>query len=483
MCLKAHLNPDVQDFYRERVDESGRFVEFCGTQEEMQVVEETIRVRSGAPVPLRVRITRHGPLAEGIMGLEKGAEPLAFCWTGLNPANTSIAAFLGLNNAHDWESFRAAVRLCTAAPVNFGYADAQGNFGFHSAGMVPIRARGNGSAPAAGWTGEHEWTGYIPFDELPHAFNPAEGYLILISTAPPDPEYPYLLTTDWVEPYRRERIREFITSKMNLSVEDHAALQADTISLFARRALPVMLPLAASKDEPTRAALALLKDWDYDACGGSAAAAIFCAWTLELPRALLKEELNHDLLASYEGWPSWTCRFMLNVLEGKTGAQCDPAKAVQRSLEKAVSVLRSRMGNDPRFWRWDGVHRAVFPHSPLNTQRWLRRFFSRSVPAAGDWSTVNLGGILSSAPFDQRNMPDTGKLLTSPNPVEGSSMPERSVGIFWHGAEITCVTGPPIVTAPCVSTGTAWSATRPAPCFLSPRAPREPGVRKSTLNN
>src|SRR5262249_2333723 len=155
-----------------------------------QIVEETIRVRSGAPVPLRVRITRHGPLAEGIMGLEKGAEPLAFCWTGLNPANTSIAAFLGLNNAHDWESFRAAVRLCTAAPVNFGYADAQGNFGFHSAGMVPIRARGNGSAPAAGWTGEHEWTGYIPFDELPHAFNPSEGYLILISTAPPDPEYP-----------------------------------------------------------------------------------------------------------------------------------------------------------------------------------------------------------------------------------------------------------------------------------------------------
>jgi penicillin amidase len=188
--------------------------------------------------------------------------------TGLNPANTSIAAFLGLNNAHDWESFRAAVRLCTAAPVNFGYADAQGNFGFHSAGMVPIRARGNGSAPAAGWTGEHEWTGYIPCDELPHAFNPAEGYLILISTAPPDPEYPYLLTTDWVEPYRRERIREFITSKMNLSGEDHAALQADTISLFARRALPVMLPLAASKDEPTRAALALLKDRDYDACGG-----------------------------------------------------------------------------------------------------------------------------------------------------------------------------------------------------------------------
>jgi penicillin amidase len=400
----TNLNPDVQDFYRERLDESGLFAEFRGTQEAMQIFEETISVRGSSCIAQRVRVTRHGPLAEGIMGLKSGAEPLAFRWTGLDPSNTSISAFLCLNEAHDWESFCAALRLCTSAPVNFGYADGRGNFGFHSAGKVPIRSNGDGSAPTIGWTGENEWTGFIPFDELPHSFNPREAYLILINTAPPDPVYPYLLTTDWVEPYRRERIREFITGKERVSVEDHAALQADTISLFARRALPVLIPLVTPKDATTSTAIALLQEWDGNAAGNSAAAAIFCAWTLELPRAILGTELSTDLLSSYEGWPSWTCRFMLNAIEGKTSIHCDPAEVARTSLEKAVSILRSRMGNDLRSWRWDGVHRAVFPHSPLNTQPLLRRFFSYSVPVGGDWSTVNLGGILSAAPFDQRNI-------------------------------------------------------------------------------
>jgi penicillin amidase len=401
----TNLNPDVQDFYRERLDETGLFAEFLGTFEPLQIVNETIRVRGGAPVSLRVRITRHGPLAQGIMGLsEEGSEPLAFRWTGLDPANTSLSAFLRLNEAHDWESFCAALRLCTSVPVNFGYADTHGNFGFHAAGKIPVRKSGDGSVPALGWTGENEWTGFIPFDELPHSFNPSGGYVVLINTAPPDPDYPHLLTTDWVEPYRLDRIHEFINDIGRMTTKHHAALQADTISLFARRALPMLLPLVSPGDASTRDAIEMLQQWDYDTAGHSGAAAIFCAWTLELPRALLRHELSADLLASYEAWPSWACRFMLDALTKKVRSDCEPEQAARAALQKALSTLRRKMGNNMRSWRWDSVHQAVFPHSPLNTRQWLRPFFSYSVAIGGDWSTVNLGGMVPSSPFDQRNI-------------------------------------------------------------------------------
>ena len=95
---------------------------------------------------------------------------------------------------------------------------------------------------------------------------------------------------------------------------------------------------------------------------------------------------------------------MLNAIEKKIGIHCDPAEAAQAALLKALSILRRELGNNIRSWRWDGIHRAVFPHSPLNTKRWLRPFFSQSVAVGGDWSTVNLGGIVPASPFDQRNI-------------------------------------------------------------------------------
>lgn len=426
----TNLNPDVQDFYRERLDETGCFAEFLGTFEPLQIVNETIRVRSSAPVSLRVRITRHGPLAEGIMGLSESSEPLAFRWTGLDPANTSLSAFLRLNEAHDWQSFCDALRLCTAVPVNFGYADARGNFGFHAAGKIPVRDRGDGSVPAIGWTGENEWKGFIPFDDLPHSFNPPSGYVIRVNTAPPDPDYPYLLTTDWVEPYRLDRIREVIDDSERMTEKDHATLQADTISLFARRALPLLLPLVTPGNAGTRSAVDLLSKWDCNAAGQSAAAAIFCAWTLELPRAMLERELSADLMASYEAWPSWAFRFMLDAVTKKTRSDCDPAQAAQAALQKALSTLRRKLGNDIASWRWDRVHRAVFPHSPLNTKRWLRPFFSYSVPIGGDWSTVNLGGIIPASPFDQRNIAGYRQIIDMSGPGGSFIHASRQCGHF-----------------------------------------------------
>ena len=60
---------------------------------------------------------------------------------------------------------------------NLLFADTHGDMGYLCRGRIPIRSKVNGWLPVPGWTGEHEWEGYIPFEELPISINPPEGYI------------------------------------------------------------------------------------------------------------------------------------------------------------------------------------------------------------------------------------------------------------------------------------------------------------------
>ena len=75
------------------------------------------------------------------------------------------------------------------------------------------------------------------------------------------------------------------------------------------------------------------------------------------------------------------------------------------ALHAAVEDLAGRMGREPDRWRWDAVHRAVFPHQAFESVGILRPFFSRRVPNGGDWSTVNVGPVTVTAPYEQRSVP------------------------------------------------------------------------------
>ncbi len=93
---------------------------------------------------------------------------------------------------------------------NLLYADVDGNIGYQMPGDIPIRANGDGTLPVPGWTDEYEWTGYIPFEELPYTFNPAEGYIVTANNQVPPCDYPYLITHDWDYGFRAQRIVDMI---------------------------------------------------------------------------------------------------------------------------------------------------------------------------------------------------------------------------------------------------------------------------------
>jgi penicillin amidase len=421
---ETNVGADVEDLYRERLDPTGKMVEYRGALEPLRIIKETIVVSGGDPIEIDVRISRHGPLVSDAINANNAAstaeprpepvEPLAFRWTALDDSDNTVVAFLMLNEARNWDEFVAALRHFVVPSQNFIFADVEGHIGYYLPGRIPVRAAGDGSSPAEGWTGEMEWTGWIPFDELPHVSDPPEHFVVTANHRPAGPGYPYHIALEYPDPYRAQRITELIRDRTKLTVEDFREIQADTVSLHAKALVPVLLGHVRPASDLDRRAIDILKQWDFDAGASSAAEPIFQAWFLRLATALAGDELGPLIADDYRGRFSFTTRFVTRTLASGNSPWCDDVETpnrescediVTKALQEGVADLSARMGTDPSRWRWDAVHRAVFPHQGLDSVRVLRRLLSRSIPNAGDWSTVNVGTVLVDRPYTQEAVP------------------------------------------------------------------------------
>jgi penicillin amidase len=420
----TNVAADVEDLYREHLDTGGRLADFRGAQEPITIVPETIHVKGAADVRLDVRITRHGPLVSDAINANNEAsrepgpkppplEPLAFRWTALDPTDTTVPSFLQLNEARNWTEFTAALRDFVTPSQNFVYADVDGPIGYYAPGRIPIRASGDGSLPADGSSGGAEWTGWIPFDALPHLYDPPGHVIVTANHRPAPPTYPYLLGLDWPEPYRAQRIVDLIRAHSSFTADDFARMQADTLSLHAKALLPLLLARVRVEGTPDRQAIDLLREWNGDARADSAAAAIFSAWFHQLAPALVADDLGPLLTDRYKERYSYVTRFVVRTLAANDASWCDDVTtakketcgdAVSAALRRAIADLEQRLGSDLTRWRWDAVHHAIFPHQGLDAVAALRPLLSRSVPNGGDWSTVDVGPVDALHPYEQHTV-------------------------------------------------------------------------------
>lgn len=88
---------------------------------------------------------------------------------------------------------------------------------------------------------------------------------------------------------------------------------------------------------------------------------------------------------------------------------CD--QVITKALEAGLADLDRRLDGNMASWRWDRVHRAMFPHQGLDTVAPLRPFLSRSMPNGGDWSTVNVGPVAVRSPYDQTSIPGYRQII------------------------------------------------------------------------
>ena len=275
----TNVSGDVQDLYVERLNDEGTAASFDGAWEPLTVRPESIEVRGGAPVEFDVRETRHGPILEtapvGVSGneYERLEGTFALRWTAAEEL-LEPSTLLDLVRASSFEGFRKALRGLACPGQNVMYADVEGTIGYQCTGRFPIRRAGDGSAPVAGWTSEHEWDGYVPYEELPWSKDPGPGFIVTANHRVHDPDYPHLIGVDFHPAFRARRIAELLETNDAVTPQDAGSIQVDTTSLPARRLLPRLLQTDAGT-ERARRALRLLEGWSGDLRADSAAAAVY----------------------------------------------------------------------------------------------------------------------------------------------------------------------------------------------------------------
>ncbi len=436
----TNVDPDVQDLYIEKINpENPDQYEYEGRWEEMTLVEETLRTAEGDEIPLTVRYTRHGPIISDTYGpldgfSERAGEvelperyAISLRWTALEP-NLVFRAIWNLNRAQNWEDFRQAASYFTVPAQNLVYADVDGNIGYQMPGNIPIRLAGDGRQPVPGWTGEYEWAGYIPFEELPRLFNPEQGYITTANHAVVDESYPYLISTDWDYGPRARRITELIESAAgSIDIETLRQIQGDNYNLNAKRLVPYLLQLQF-EDPPLQAAQSLLSGWDYQNDMDSGTAAVFEAFW----RHLLNLTFLDDLPLDYQ--PSGSSRWSV-IVSGlveqpqsawwdiQTTAGVETRNEIfRRAFESGVAELETLLGDNPDQWAWGDLHTVSFRNASLGESGIapIEALFNRGpYPTAGGSGIVNAtswdageGYTVSSLP-SMRMIVDLGDLQNS----------------------------------------------------------------------
>jgi penicillin G amidase len=393
----TNTGPDVMDLFIEKVNpnnpnqymQNGQWVNF-------QTHTETINVVGGSPVTITVRSTDHGPIISDTYGplantntdnapdfvpfKERAGVQLpaqyaiALEWTALKPS-TPFEAVWGFDKAQNWNDFRAAAQNFHVPAQNLIYADTDGNIGYQMPGDVPIRKSGDGRYPVPGWTGQYDWTGFIPFDQLPYTFNPAEGYIVTANNQVAPKSYPYFITADWNYGFRANRIVNLIKGAPGkIDIAYTQKMQGDDYDSNAETYIPLLQQLSDQFTGNDVTALNLLKNWDYQAKSDSSAAAIFEAfWSY-----LLSNTFDDDLPKKY--WPDDSSQWnevMRNLAKNPTDPFWDDKTSknvvetrddiIKKSWSQAVSELEGKYGSDMTKWNWGQMHTATFQNQTLGT--------------------------------------------------------------------------------------------------------------------
>ncbi len=407
----TNVGPDTQDLYIEKRNPDNPLqVEFMGSWEDMTVLEEVIKVNGGEDIVLPVYVTRHGPIINDVTENESTDQPLAFRWTAQTPSRILQSVIL-LNQATNFEEFRNALSYWDTPSQNIIYADKEGNIGYQMPSRVPIRKNSNGLLPVPGWTGEYEWEGFIPFDELPTLYNPERGFIVTANHAVVDEDYGHFIAYDWTDGDRGLRIENMIAEKLTnggtINADDIAAIHFDSKSLPAETWVPLLTQLS-SDDPQVQTALSYLKDWDYQERTDSVAAMLFEMFYMHLFNHVLVDEVGMDNVDAFAAKDT----FMYELAADLDAVWWDDSRTPEveaaddvmlGALADAIVWLEEHVGGDIDEWTWGKIHTITFKDAVLGASGIapIEAIFNRGPhPLDGGSDLVNANGWLRSEPAD-----------------------------------------------------------------------------------
>ncbi|MFY9713808.1 MAG: penicillin acylase family protein, partial [Microbacterium sp.] len=417
----TNLTTDVTDLYIERIEGDQYWRD--GALVPLDERTETIKVAGGDDIELTIRSTVHGPIISGLaddftaladdpapaLGAPGATPPasgdeaeyaVSLRWTALDPGTASTAVF-ALSTAQDFEDFRRAASLFDVPAQNLIYADTEGNIGYQTPGRLPIRGAGDGWMPQPGWDSSYDWTGFIPFEELPVSYNPGSGYIVTANNAIVTDDYEYFLSRDWDYGYRAARIAHLIERRAAaapLTAQDMRDIQMDN-EMWVGKQLAIAMTDVDVEGAGPAAAVELLSTWDAQNAASSAAAAYANVLWSNLAQNLFAER-EHPLPLGDQGRVSTVLATLLDdpsdpLWTNDTIDVDGMEEMLALSAEEAYEELVALQGDVVKRWNWGDLHAITLTSDTLGSSGIapIEALFNRGpYPVSGGSSVVNATG-------------------------------------------------------------------------------------------
>lgn len=384
----TNLGPNVEDLYIEKFNDKGEYLTPQGWVQPAHR-QEIIRVKGAPEVTLDVLTTRHGPIITDLIPGE--TRKLALKWSALDPTIFDIP-FFAVDTAGNWQQFQAAFSHFGAPAQNVVYADVDGHIGYQATGMIPRRAGGDNSVPVPGEDDAHEWTGYIPYDQLPSVYDPPSGIIATANGRITPDGYPYELSIDWMSPYRTQRLYKLLNAPHKFTPADMLAIQTDVVSPFDRYCAERFVysidhtPKATAR---ARQAADLLRNWDGTMGVDSVAATITFFAREKLQELLLKPRLG-------DGWKDYqwfmSSVWLENILDHQPSRWLPKGyssydELLTAAVEEAVDDASATRALS--LWKWGRVHRDDIEHPFWSHFPVLKKGAGPAkLPLSGDTETI-----------------------------------------------------------------------------------------------
>lgn len=383
--------------------------------EDMETKSVEIRIRdksSYRTVKREIDYTRHGPVINSSkVGTD---EVLSMRWTARGIEDKTLKGLSILNRARSVREAKEEVKYGGVYTLNMVYADVDGNIGYQLIGGIPIREKGTSSLlfPVPGWSGEHEWNGFIPGVRLPGTINPPNHFIATANNKIVGDDYPYLISNTWAPPYRYERITSLLREKEKLSVEDFKRMQADVYSIPARRFVGVITKTSTDNPE-VKWVLDRLSAWNFEVRGDSLPTLLYETIRTNLIRNTFKDELK-ELYPDFLSTLGYNCNLIDRIIDDPNSHWWDNIdtpkresrdEIITRSIEDALGEIKGKLKEERETWTWGAFHKYQFIH-PLGRVRFLDRIFNFGpIPAEGDRDTINYSYFSYQNPYDTIVLP------------------------------------------------------------------------------
>ena len=374
----TNVMSDDADFYIEKLDSTGSNYTVDGISMKFIELLDTIFVKDSEPEILKIKSTYRGPIINSIhlynqlYPSSKVNNLISMRWIALDYTN-ELSSMMAVNKAKNWDEFKESLRSFNVPGQNFVYADRFNNIGYVCAAKLPSRRTNSPTMIYDGSNSANDWTGFIPYEEMPKLFNPNDNYIATANNKV-DKNFPYHISNIWEPSSRIERITELLKSKEKHSANDFMIYQNDVISPYARIITQHIITAFEGvniKDNNLKKTLELFRVWQYDFASNNQIPSIYTRFLEKLIENIFLDEMGDDLLREFVFVANVPYRVLPDLLKNKNSIWFDNVRTdeietgdyiVRKSLADALSSLEEEYGKDIARWQWGSIHQLTIKH-------------------------------------------------------------------------------------------------------------------------